>query len=425
MLGCHLDTSLAASSLARASNTCRLKVSAGVGPAATIFTARERIVAVHLCLDLGTAFSKASAWGTGTDGRPRPLRIAEAVNQGIYTVPTAVCISRSGRLYFGEEALEQGRANASSSAFVELKQYMTHKPIKPLDGVMLPSEYNPTRARISIRQIISLYMAFFSRAAADCLPRERIEGTTLTMPVLTGRRRVNMRKELCLAAYYGRELSRDDGLDWHGSSLDLSEVLRLLRRLERRKPRCADMPSVLEEPLAVMASRMATYSPREQRRRVYMVVDVGAGTTDFGLFVSGNVDGQAGVYPLAGSTYSLPKGGNDIDEALIECVLGKSQLNQSLRSIAEASLGEQARSLKEELLEKEDNEPMNFPGAGVILTKREFIESRQIQAIRSKIKAAFNARLKKVDVSWLELASTLRRGGLACSLSAAVADWIF
>ena len=363
---------------------------------------------VHLCFDLGTAFSKASAWGTGANGRPRPLRIAEAVGQGDYTVPTAVCISTTGRLYFGQAALEQGRASANSSAFIELKKYMTHERVRPLDTVMLPSIYNPTPANVSIRQAISLYMAFLTKAAADCLPGESIEGKTLTMPVLTGSRGVNMKKELSLSAYYGWELNREGDLDWDGWSLNLKGALRLLRRLERRKPGHADLP-ILEEPLAVMASRMATYTPNEQGRRICMVVDVGAGTTDFGLFVSGNVDGQVGVYSVAGSTYSLQTGGNDIDEALIKCVLDKSSLNRNRRSIAEATLREQVRLLKEELLEKEDNEPMVFPDAEVELTKQEFIESQPVQAIRSKVKSAFSARLKKVDRSWLEFASTLSR----------------
>ena len=294
---------------------------------------------------------------------------------------------------------------------------MTHEPVRPLDEVMLSSEHNPTRTRVTIRQVISLYMAFLSKAAAGCLRGESIEGKTLTMPVFTGERRVNMKNELRLAAYYGWELSRDGGLGWHGSSLELNEALRLLRRLERRRRRNA-VPAILEEPLAVMASRMATYNPREKRRRIYMVVDVGAGTTDFGLFVSGNVGSQIGVYPLAESTYSLPIGGNDIDNALVECVLDKSSLDQSQRSIVEASLREQARSLKEELLEKENHEPIRFPDAEVELTKQEFIDSRSVQAIRSEIKTAFDARFEKclsgrygepIDVSWLNMASSLPR----------------
>ena len=230
-----------------------------------------------------------------------------------------------------------------------------------------------------------------------------------------------MKKELSLAAYYGWELNREGDLDWDGWSLDLKDALRLLCRLERTKARHADLP-ILEEPLAVMASRMATYTPKERGRRIYMVVDVGAGTTDFGLFVSGNVDGRVGVYSVAGSTYSLRKGGNDIDEALIKCVLDKSSLNRNRRSIAEATLREQVRLLKEELLEKKDNEPMRFPAAEVELTKQEFIDSRPIQDIRSKIKTAFEARLEKnvydcygepIDVSWLELASKSAREGLS------------
>lgn len=362
---------------------------------------------VHLCLDLGTAFSKASAWGSGGRGRPRPLPIGNIVGGGDYIVPTAVCISE-GRVCFGQEALTAGRESLQASAFTGLKQFMTHEPVRGLGQVTLPDAYKPARTSVTVRQVNSLYMAFLSKAASRCLGNKiSVEGQILTMPVFRGRRRDNMKNELRLAAQYGWQLSKEIG--WHGWSLNLNEALALLRRMETRA-RTTNVPAILEEPPAVMASRMATYSPDDGGRQLYMIVDIGAGTTDFGLFVAGHVDGRVGVHAIRGSKYSLQRGGNDIDDALVKCILEKSKLNGRERPVVKAALREQARLLKEELLAKKIDEPMAVPDAKIELTKEEFIDSPSLKAIRSKVKDAFEARLKAVDVSWLNLASKLRHG---------------
>ena len=62
---------------------------------------------LNLCLDLGTAYSKAAAWTNDTN-RPLPLRIGDAVGGSGHTVPTTVLITREGRVYFGQNAIDEG-----------------------------------------------------------------------------------------------------------------------------------------------------------------------------------------------------------------------------------------------------------------------------------------------------------------------------
>ena len=287
----------------------------------------------------------------------------------------------------------------------------------------MPSEYNPTRLNLTMRQVTSLYMAFLSLAAITSLDRARnvVVGEdiqrTLTMPAFKGKQDAHTRRELGLAAHFGWEIKEEfeDGLV---SGFDLRVALPKLRGLERHASRYPPHNLEIVEPLAAIAARMATYDPqREDGRRLSMVIDVGAGTVDFGLFVSGLKGENIGVHPIADAKYSLPVGGNDIDTALIQCILQKARLRGNRRALVKASLEEQARDLKKNLLGADDNEPMRIADADIQLTKSEFVSSDPLRRIAERVEGAFWERLRSVDASWLELASMLFRRGIGVFLS--------
>ena len=378
---------------------------------------------LNLCLDFGTAFSKASAWTTDSN-RPMPLRIGEAVGYGGYTVPTAVLITSERRMYFGQDAINESRASGVP-VFSDLKRYVTRQNT-PLDEVGLPNEYNPTRFNLTVRQVISLYMAFLSFASTDALGNVAADGIrrTLTMPVFAGRQGKHLRRELRLAAQCGWEMKDVFGDAWN-EGLDIRAALQRLRPLERRANSRPDDGAELVEPLAAIAARMATYSPdKERRRRLSFVIDVGAGTVDFGLFVSGLPQENIGVHPIANAKYSLPVGGNDIDSALVDYVLEKATLGYSGRAELRAALSdERARVHKENLLGLADDEDMLVEG--VRLTRKEFLSSKPLRRVAERIEAEFEKRLRSVHASWFELASSLTRMGIGVFLTGGGANLPF
>ena len=78
-----------------------------------------------------------------------------------------------------------------------------------------------------------------------------------------------------------------------------------------------------------------------------MTIDVGAGTVDFGMFASGLRGDHIGVHSIGNAKYSLPVGGNDIDEALVKYVLDKAKLRGRRRAEVKATIQERrARALR-------------------------------------------------------------------------------
>ena len=361
-------------------------------------------MSISLCLDLGTAYSKASAWTTTTN-MPIPLQVGQAIGFDGFTIPTKVAITADGLIYFGEAADEQERTGRTR-VLDELKGYLTHQS-RSLNDIAVPSEFNPTRHRLTIRDVISLYMGFLSHASTKSLLQEP-DRRTITMPVFSSSQNDHLKREMRYIADFGwhvRNMVQAD--DWE-SGLDLRTAIELLS--EFRRTQTAARPSALQlaEPLAAFAVRMATYDPTsETRRRLSMVIDVGAGTIDFGIFASIPRGKHIGVHPIANAKHSLPVGGNDIDAALVKYILDKSGLRDGRRDVVEATLGVQARGIKERLFNGDPHDQVPVADANVYLTQEEFLDSKHWNTIVRQVSEEFRHRFKAVDVSWLRFASTL------------------
>ena len=359
---------------------------------------------VSLCLDFGTAYSKASAWTT--DNRPLPLRIGRAVGYTGFTIPTTVVVTNDGFVYFGQEAIKRGE-EGRQRVFGDLKQYLTRQrqTIRPLDEVPIPQEFNPTQDRLNVRDVIALYMGFLTYAAMKSLPQggDDVERRTITMPVFTGKQHEHVKRELTFADRFG-QYARDKIEDKWEKGLPLRTARRHLENFKQRWADATHGPSLeLAEPLAAVAARMAAYDPNRETRRLSMVVDVGAGTVDFGLFASGSSAEHIGVHPIANAKYSLPLGGNDIDAALVEYILDKARLRGRRRDVVRATLrGERARRMKEDLFKAGPDYEEPVAEADVYMKKKEFLDSKLWTAFVERVTDEFHNRLATVDASWLE-----------------------
>ena len=373
---------------------------------------------LNLCLDLGTAYSKAAAWTKNTN-RPVPLRLGEAVGWSGYTLPTTVLVTTDSRVCFGERAVAE-RRRRKLLEFSELKHYLTRR-CDPLDTVWLPDEYNPSSIPLTMRQVTSLYFAFLSHAARKSLRNRDVEQRTLTMPVFKGKQDAHLRHELRLAAQYGWKISSDLQDELEGE-LDLRVALRRLQELERESSvKRRSSPEMLRIRRAVGCDRGTDghirSSFRERQKIEHGSLTLAPVQWTSGCSSSGLQGEEIGVYPVAEAKYSLPVGGNDIDNALVEYILEKADLHGERRAEIEAILREDARYLKENLLEEGEDTPVWFPDAGVELTKKEFLRSNQLRLIGKQIDGAFRDRFRSVDRSWLNFAHGLHRTGISIFLS--------
>jgi hypothetical protein len=102
--------------------------------------------ALRVCLDFGTAMSKAWATGEGAV-ETLPLLIGKAAGGEGLTVPSSIFIGDNGRIYLGNEAETQHRANvrAGRPRFDNLKRMLSEAEVNTdLRGVTLREGIDPT-----------------------------------------------------------------------------------------------------------------------------------------------------------------------------------------------------------------------------------------------------------------------------------------
>ena len=111
---------------------------------------------LHLCLDFGTAMSKACAWDKESD-TPMPLRIGLAAGEPAsspYAINSAIFISRDGLAFVGQAAIN-GAAAADPEhhqAFQSIKDILTVGPMTDL-GDPVPALFNPNERSVSRKEI--------------------------------------------------------------------------------------------------------------------------------------------------------------------------------------------------------------------------------------------------------------------------------
>ena len=91
----------------------------------------------HLCLDFGTAMSKAFAWDKESD-TPKPLRIGHAAGEPAsspYAISSAVFISRDGIAFVGQEAVVLAATTDPErhGIFLSIKDILTVNPMNALE----------------------------------------------------------------------------------------------------------------------------------------------------------------------------------------------------------------------------------------------------------------------------------------------------
>ena len=98
----------------------------------------------------------------------------------------------------------------------------------------------------------------------------------------------------------------------------------------------------------------AAIRPEKGLRRLFVVVDVGAGTSDFGAFVTVPGDGQGKIGELPRARRVVLRGGNFLDEQVVALLKDKAGLVEGMPSATGplARLKREATRIKEELLEQ-------------------------------------------------------------------------
>ena len=382
---------------------------------------------LRLCLDFGTASSKACAMGQ--DYRETiPLVLGRYCGNGEYvlslhgsyhhvsSVPSSIFISTTGRVFFGAAAETQHRQELESGRrrFDNLKRMLSDAEVgQELDHVPVERSIDPTCSGLTLGDLLVLYLGWLTDLALVALGDLQEKGGIPIETFARNLRCISRRFAIpCFAeaeesfarggvrADWAEDVLRRsilraqlvaDTLQGEWEDLDTQKAKQVIDTVGRfRKP---ELPSVLthtpsvREPIASGASlfdeeldELEEYGELlRAHRRLLLVVDAGAGTTDFAVFQVGS--GNDGIsnrkFALIGNSVQMSRiAGNAIDGLLWPLVLRACGIDPSTgapRSDEDffrikADLGSKIRAIKEEIVNFGACDVELVPNAGGSLT---------------------------------------------------------
>lgn len=286
-----------------------------------------------LAIDFGTAFSKAALWKDGApDPTPLPLRDQVSSTSGLM-LDSYVYVT-DGVLYFGPEA--QGvfrRENAAGRRLFESPKGELSLLVGSGLQQAAPVEIDPT-GKLTKRDLLTLYLAYLmgaTSAAAEAMGADRHVLRRYAIPVWEQPKLQTisdvLRRELVDAQILADSLPIEawrDGLRVD----DAAPLIKQLRASVTDEKRMA-AKFIREHALEAAAAAASVGERLSNRRPVALVLDVGAGTTDVGLYRFALPESGAKVFPFKNGGGASTFAGNVLDQQLIRFIKEQAGVDTS------------------------------------------------------------------------------------------------
>ncbi|HVQ08518.1 MAG TPA: hypothetical protein VMS43_08780 [Allosphingosinicella sp.] len=327
-----------------------------------------------LSVDFGTAASKI-AYEPGAD-RFEPLAIGDEGDP--FWVRSAIAIDK-GKMVFG------GRARLGGSpVLTSFKSRLWGDPAR-LDAEALTDG----DISFSYRDCVQAYLAFLTQLGARRLREKKVSPYTprrYAMPFAYDEAHRAIRREL------GEMIKRavvladtfEDELLAGIEVARMREALDALRTVSAPEWLLAEPPCV-GEPVAAGAFAMDSEIGKQT---VYMIADVGAGTTDFCILcLKKRADGDLEPIQIRNGALSISVAGDAVDEALVEFLVQEAGEQHRKRLMTNA------REIKERLFAvgADDDEEFyhDLPAGDLVrVNRREFLASLHWRKIARQLRSA-------------------------------------
>ena len=307
---------------------------------------------MRLCIDFGTAMSKAWA-AYDTIASPMVLNLGVAVGEGKgLPLPSTIFIAGSGRIFFGGAAERQHRQELETGRqrFDNIKRILSESEInQDLHEVPVENAIDPTGSGITKGDLLVLYLGWLTdhalkalregafaevaeidendllklrsirrRFAIPCFENaieEKDGGEARSSWAMKVMKESMLRAQIIADTFSGR---------WDSISVvDVEKILFDVRKVDLStfSHLLASRPTV-REPIAAGASRFNDQIEEEEHRsrKFLLVVDAGAGTTDFAVFQIFSDPARLNEkvrYALIPSTVRMSRiAGNEVDAVL-------------------------------------------------------------------------------------------------------------
>jgi molecular chaperone DnaK len=309
----------------------------------------------RICLDLGTAMSKASIWLGDEQGvAPLPLGAAAQSDHPLLT-PSAMYVD-DDRIFFGPVALQRAKTGVvrRRNPIVSFKLVLSAREIEPTLALKMSRSVDPT-STLNHRDGIVLYLAYLDQliraavAAEASLPAwvadapRRLTSPNWRSVNEAGRVVADLVDEsVAVSREFGTALLAPDGVP-------LTRVRAVLDQA-RAAPVRGLFGGVVFESL----SAASAYSNFARATDPFvLVIDMGAGTTDIAGFERDTAASPSGLSEVAAANQCCLLAGDELDNILIDLLVrsgGQTDLDVEDRLWRTVKLS--AKSLKHDLFEK-------------------------------------------------------------------------
>ena len=366
----------------------------------------------RLCLDFGTAMSKATLVQDNDDNESEEIHVLplgvpgdqEEISEVMLI--SSVFIDNEGNLWFGNAAVEHSKDEGGNGTRQRLDNIKRRLSEGGWDEIVT-KPFNPTDVEVIYGDMVLAYLMFMTWTVNSCLdeldyplnlPRR------YAMPCLTGERKreaVHRLKQLIgeaqvLADTFNIKLK---------DSIPIS-VTDFMAAVKRLRQNSWDYPFVAEditEPLGVAGSMMNWKAPVDA---LIMVVDVGAGTSDLSLYrIRFDPESDQGVaFEVKDSSRVLTEAGNHLDRILIELIIRKSGITSDnpIWVNVRGELQLRIRDFKETLFNEESVYIPLMNGTEVDVNLMEFLKLKAVQSFGTDLRNKMIEILESIDQSWVD-----------------------
>lgn len=372
---------------------------------------------VILCIDFGTAMSKAVVTKDADDEiLPLPLGRNSGEPSLIFPMSSTLFISRAGRIYFGYSAIRESLAEESKegrsreggrSRFDSSKQRLSQGMLADPSRRNVNATINPTQYTFTEGDLILLILSFLTDLVCSELEEKGISRYVqrrFAMPFWS-EDRADWAKSYMTDLLAKAQIVGDTFSGQWASGLEAERVRQVLDDVNE----CDKFPEYLIENRVFEAAAAASSSfpIGSGKRELYMIMDIGAGTVDYGLYAVVTPKGdreKPKIFHAEGTTTALRKGGDTIDGILRQFILEREEINLGDLEFdyINRDLLLRIRTLKENLFQQ-GAVAYNLSNDSVgEVALEDFLADRRMTELAQIFREYFERSLMNADVSWIK-----------------------
>lgn len=379
---------------------------------------------VRLCLDFGTAMSKATLVQDDEDDDSEDIHVLhlgvpgdqEEISEVMLV--SSIFIDGAGVLWFGKKAVEMSLlegGDGSRQRIDNIKRRLSEEGWNEKVGQRL----NPiTDMEITYGDMVLAYLMFLTWAVNSCLVQmghPRNLSRRYAMPCLVGEKGRETVRRLKRALGEAQVLA-DTFYSTLKNGIALEDFLAAVTELRKQPRDYYFIAEDLTEPIGVAGSIVSWKSRVDT---LMLVVDIGAGTSDLSLYRI-HIDPETGknvAMEVEGSSKGLTEAGNHLDRILIELIIKKSGLTSDnpIWINERSALELRIRDYKESLFNDAYVYVTLMNGTEVEIELSEFLQHNAVVGFGNNLRKAMVDILESVDASvinWI-LANPARKLAIA------------